>query len=91
MSGVGVEPSDSRIREAEARDPRDKCEQHALDEQLPDDAPSSRADRDAHGHLTRAVGRAREQQIGDVRARDEEHEADGAHERPEQHAYLPCR
>ena len=58
-------------------------EQHALDEQLPDDPPPARAERDADGDFARPVGRARQQQVGDVGAGDEQHERDRAHQRPE--------
>ena len=46
-------------------------------------APARRAERRAHGHLARPCRRSRQQQIGDVRAGDEQHEADRAHHRPE--------
>ena len=63
-----------------------KPEHHALDEQLPDDAPARGAERDAHGDLARAVHRPRQQQVGHVGARDQQHEADRAHHREEHDA-----
>jgi hypothetical protein len=35
----------------------------------------------ADADFTRAVGGAREQQVGDVRARDQQHERDAPHQR----------
>ena len=49
-------------------------EHEALDEQLPDDARAAGADRDAHGHFFLPADRAREQQVGDVRARNQQHQ-----------------
>ena len=53
----------------------DEAEHHALDQQLTDDAPARGAEGDADGDLARPMRRAREQQVGDVRAGDEQHEA----------------
>ena len=67
----------------EAERPADAAEHDALDEELTDDAPAGRAEGDPHGDLAGAMRGAREQQVGDVRAGDEQHEADGAHHREE--------
>ena len=72
------------IERAEPQNPADQGEQDTLDEQLLDDAAASRAERYAHRDFTRALRRPGQQQIGDVRAGDQKHERDGAHER-EQH------
>ena len=88
VRGRVVEPSNSGVSEAEPDNTRHERQQHALDEQLLDDAPSRRADRDTDGDLARAIGRARQKQVGHVRAGDEQHERDGAHERPEKNPYL---
>ena len=61
----------------------DHREQHALGEQLPHDPPRRGAERDADRHFALAVRSAREEKIGDVRAGDEEQEADGGEQRPE--------
>ncbi len=50
-------------------------------------APSARADR----RLARALNRARQQQVRDVRARDQQDEADGAEQRVQDHADRPGR
>ena len=53
---------------------------HAFDEELRDDAAAAGAEGDAHGDLALTRQRARQQQVGDVRARDQQDEADGAGE-----------
>ncbi len=55
----------------------DRREDEALAEQLPHEPPRARAERHAHGDLALADRRARQEQVGDVRAGDEEHERDG--------------
>ncbi len=82
----GVEETDADVGERQAEHTADDGKQHALDQQLPHDPPAVGAERDAHGNLARPVRRAREQQVGDVGARDEQHEADGAHQRQEYRA-----
>ena len=57
-----------------------KRQDDALGQQLAHDAASARADRSAHSNLAAPPGRAHEQQVGDVRAGDQEHEAHGADE-----------
>ena len=49
-------------------------EQQALGQRLPEDVPPSRADRGADGDLARPRRGPRQQQVGDVRAGDEQHE-----------------
>ena len=59
---------------SEPGDAAGEREQHALDQRLRDDLPPRRADRQAHRGLAAARDRAREQQVGDVGARDQQHE-----------------
>ena len=54
---------------------------HALDDKLPHDAHAAAADRRSHGNLLLPAHRPREQQVGDVGARDQQHER----HRAEQH------
>ena len=61
----------------------DQAEDHALGEQLADQAAATGAERGPHGDLALARRRAREQQVRDVHARDQQHEADGAEQQPE--------
>ena len=56
------------------------AEQHALHQQLTQQPPALRAERGPHRDLALPRGAAREEQVGDVRARDEQHEPDGGHE-----------
>ena len=58
----------------------------ALGQQLAHDAAAARADGGAHGNLAPPAGRAHEQQVGDVRAGDQQHEADGADEHQQRRA-----
>jgi len=55
-------------------------EEKALGEHLLEDAGAGGAKSEAHGEFAAAARGAREQEIGDVGAGDEEHEADGADE-----------
>ena len=55
-------------------------EQRALGQQLPRDPPAGRAQRDAHAQLVPPRIRAGEQQVGDVGARDQEHQRDDRHD-----------
>ena len=73
-------------RDAEADDAAGGGEQQALDQQLPHDAPARRAHRVAHRDLARPCRRARQQQVGDVGAGDQQDEADRAHQGQEHDA-----
>ena len=53
-------------------------EHEALDQELTDQPPAARAEGRPHGHLVPPAQRPREQQVGDVRAGDQEDEADRA-------------
>ena len=64
-----------------AGDRRRRGEHQALREQLAHEARPRAAERRPHRQLALARGRAHEQQVRHVRARDEQHERDGAHER----------
>ena len=85
-----VAASNSRMPTNDSARPEhtgDERQEDALHQQLPHQAPARRANRHAHGDLTRALRRARQQQVGDVGAGDQEHEADRAHQRQEHGAY----
>jgi hypothetical protein len=53
-----------------------RCEQHALGQQLPYQSPPSRADRQPHADLCAAQGCSRQQQVGHVRAGNQQHQRD---------------
>ena len=61
----------------------DQAEQHTLREDLADDSASWCAQRRAHGHLGTVRSAARQQQVGDVRARDQQDDTGENH----QHAH----
>jgi hypothetical protein len=71
---------DSPRRQNEPRGGGDQCEDEALGEELPDHPAAARAKRRADRHLAGPGGPAREKQIGDVAAGDQEDES----HRPEQ-------
>ncbi len=70
-------------RAHETNSPGEDREQEALDEQRAHDSPARRAERRADGTFARPARRACQQQVGDVGARDQQHEADGSHQRHE--------
>ena len=98
VEGDGVEPRQFRRAEREQRADADEGEQQAehragrrqqrrFGQQLPDDAAARRAEGDAHRHLARPRGAAREQQVGDVDAAEQEQQPRRRHhddqDRPE--------
>ena len=64
----------SAARDDHAEDGANRRQHHALDQQLADNARARRADREAHGDLTLARGGARQQQVREVGAGDQQHE-----------------
>ena len=74
----GDERADSPGREREPRGGGDQREDEALGEELPDHPAATGAERGANRHFPGPRGPAREQQVGDVAARDEQDEADRA-------------
>ena len=61
----------------------DRRQQEAFRQQLTHQPPPRRAERQAHAPLVTPRGRARQQQVGDVGARDQQHERDHDHDRHE--------
>ncbi len=59
----------------------DQPDQHRFGQQLADDAPARRAERRADRDFAVAHRGARQQQVGDVGARDQQHQRHGAHHR----------
>jgi hypothetical protein len=53
------------------------CYRHVLDEHLPADAPVAGAEREPRRELVRSAHRARDAQVREVRARDQQHEPRG--------------
>jgi hypothetical protein len=63
-------------------------EHRALHQQLAREAQAPGAERGAHRQLPAPGTRARQQKVGDVGARDEQHEADRGEERQEHRAHV---
>ena len=61
-----------------------------LDQQLLDDAPPAGAEREADGDLALTRRGARDQQVGDVGAGDQQHAADHRHQHPQRPASARC-
>ena len=68
--------------------PADERQQQAFGHELPDDAPPVRAERRPDRQLTRPHRGPRQQQVGDVGAADQQHEADDAEEEERRPAQL---
>ena len=67
----------------EAAEAAEDREETRLAEQLPHELSASRANRQPDRHLARARGAARQQQVRDVRARNQQHERGDAHQQRE--------
>jgi hypothetical protein len=67
-----------RGAKADAQRPTNDREHQALGEQLPDNTSALGAERGPHGDLTRPPRRSRQQQTGNIRAAQEQHEAQNA-------------
>ncbi len=79
-----IEAPDGKER---SENPSDARGQHALSQELQDDASARRAERGADGDLFPARGEPGQQKIRDIRAGDEQHAADRG-EKGEQHRPL---
>ena len=79
VDGIRKQPHTSE-GEAEAQGAGGQREQAALDQQLADNPPAGRSERDAYRKLTRSADRARQQQIGDIDARHQQNEPNGNHQ-----------
>ncbi len=69
-----------RPRQRDGGDGAERAEQRAFDEQLLNQPAAAGADGEAHADLAPARRGARQQHAGDVRARDQQHEADHGHQ-----------
>jgi len=81
------ERRDRAVGDREAARGADRRQHQALGQQLPDDAAGRGAERLPHRDLRAAAGAAREQQVGEVDARDQQDAADGG----EQHQQRAAR
>ena len=78
----------NRRADAHSQDAPDRREHQAFGQELADDARPAGAQRRPDRQLTRAHRGARQQQVGDVGAADEQHEADDAEEQHRRQAEL---
>ena len=85
------------LRDDDAGDAAEQREETGLAEQLPHELPAPRAYGQPHRHLAGTRRAAREQQVRDIRARDEQHERGDAEQQRERrlrftrHAALAAR
>ena len=77
-----------RRQEHPARNPH-RREQRAFREQLPHDAHTRRAEAETHANLALAGAGPREQQVREVRARDQQHDAGGGEQHPQRMPRTP--
>ncbi len=70
------------MRQHHARDPAGQAQQRALDQQLTDEPAPARSQRHAHRDLAIPSRRPHQQQIGEVGARHQQHEANHDRQQP---------
>ncbi len=78
---AAVDQLEAGPREHHAERRAEQADHDRLGQQLPDDAPAAGAKRGADRDLAMPDRCAREQQVGDVRAGDHQHQRHGAHHR----------
>ncbi len=72
-----------RLREQHAEQAARERQHHALRQQRAGDPAAAGAERGTHGELLMAPFRAHQEQVRDVAAGDEQHDADGCQQNPE--------
>ena len=90
-SPSAADTQQAHVRQQQSDQAAGDGEHQALGQQLADDAPAAGAERGADGDFLLARERAGEEQVGDVGARDEEHEGHRRHEHQERQAHAPDR
>ena len=70
----------------QAQRPAGERQQHALGHELAEEPAAARAERGPHRELPMPRFRARQQQVGEVRARNQQHESDGRLQHPDRAA-----
>jgi hypothetical protein len=76
------------LREQQARRAADRRQDDALGDQLTNDAPAVAADGGTDRELALARRGAHQQQVGDIRARDQQHEHHRAHQRDQLRSHV---
>ena len=81
---LGPERADDRTRQPKRRQqsdyPASRCQDQAFGEDEADDTAAGSTERQTDGKLAAALQRPREEQVGDIRAGDEQHESNRAKE-----------
>ena len=75
---------DGQPRDADADGAADHGEQRALGQQLPHQAAAAGAERGAHRQLAIAAQHPRQREVGDIRARDQQHQSGDAEQDQQQ-------
>jgi len=91
IGSKGDERGQRPLRQQQARRATKAREQHAFGDELADHVESRRAECEARRDLPSPAGEAREHEIGDVRARNQEHTSHGAEEQQITLSLLPDR
>ena len=76
--GIRDERRHGKPRQYHSERAADRGQDQRFGEELAHDSAAARTNGGAHRHLPRADAAAREQKVGDVAARDQQHEGDGA-------------
>ena len=79
------------LRQQQAHRAAEDGEEHAFGDELADHVEPGRAEREARRDLPPPAGKAREHEVGDVRARNQEHTSHGAEEQQITLSLLPDR
>ena len=77
---------DTNAREKQSEETADNREQHPLGHELPQQPAAPGTQRGPHRELAMARLRAREQQVGEIRARDQQHESNRGLQHPDRAA-----
>ena len=86
--GARHEEPNAGIADEQSENAPAHAEQKAFDEQLPNDAAARRTERAADGDLPASPGRARNEQVRDVGARNEQHETNCAEQHVQRLAHV---
>ena len=73
-----AQATNAPVGDSDTRRPARETQRRAFRQQLAHDASSTRAQRDPHGNFPYACRGARQQQMGNVGAGDQEDQADGS-------------
>ena len=83
-----VEPFDAEVRQRHTQKPSERRNNRGVDQESDHYAPTARAECDTDRRLTAHAGGSGEQQVGDIRAGDEQHERDDQQHDAEDHLHF---